>query len=96
MIIMAQFKGYFNSENAKTKEFTEKVRFVDHKIEEVTQQKVEQDYKQEMVRTLLNSKDKIIGELNGRIEALEAKEKELKDYIQRTKMNLDEPDERTK
>ena len=36
LIIMAQFKGYHNSENAKTKEFTEKVKFVDHKIEEVT------------------------------------------------------------
>ena len=49
-----------------------------------------------MINTLLKSKDKTIAELNMRIEALEAKEKELRDYIQRTKMNLDEPDERLK
>ena len=36
LIIMAQFKGYFNSENAKSKEFSQKVTFVDKKIEEVT------------------------------------------------------------
>lgn len=45
---------------------------------------------------MLQSKDTAITELNSRIEALEAKEKELKDYISKTKMNLDEPDERTK
>ena len=38
----------------------------------------------------------MIDELNGRIEALEAKEKDLQDYIKKTKMNLDEPDERIK
>ena len=34
-----------------------------------------------MINTLLKSKDKTIAELNMRIEALEAKEKELRDYI---------------
>jgi len=93
---MAQFKGYYNSENAKSKEFAEKVKFIDLKIKEVTQQKAEQDYKQELINTFIKSKDTIIAELNSRIEALEAKEKDLKDYIKHTKMNLDEPEERVK
>lgn len=29
LIILAQFKGYFNTENDKTKEFTDKLNFVD-------------------------------------------------------------------
>jgi len=41
MILMAQFKGYFNSENVKSKEFSDKVHFVDDKIKEVTHQKAE-------------------------------------------------------
>ena len=41
MILMAQFKGYFNSENVKSKEFSDKVHFVDTKIKEVTHQKAE-------------------------------------------------------
>lgn len=41
LVIMAQFKGYYNSENAKSKEFAEKVKFIDLKIKEVTQQKAE-------------------------------------------------------
>ena len=49
-----------------------------------------------MINSLLRSKDKTIEELNGRIEALEAKEKELRDYIANSKMNLDQPDERLK
>ena len=36
MLMLAQFKGYHNSENAKSKEFAEKVKFVDLKIKEVT------------------------------------------------------------
>lgn len=36
MILMAQFRGYFDSENAKSKEFSDKVKFVDEKIKEVT------------------------------------------------------------
>ena len=74
MLMLAQFKGYHNSENAKTKEFAEKVKFVDLKIKEVTQQKNEQDYKRELINTLLQSKDKAINELETRIEALEGKE----------------------
>ena len=74
MLMLAQFKGYHNSENAKTKEFAEKVKFVDLKIKEVTQQKNEQDYKRELINTLLQSKDKAISELESRIEALEGKE----------------------
>lgn len=49
-----------------------------------------------MINTFIKSKDTIIAELNSRIEALEAKEKDLKDYIKHTKMNLDEPEERVK
>ena len=45
LIIMAQFRGYHNSENAKTKEFSDKIKIVDQRIKEVTQQKAEQDYK---------------------------------------------------
>lgn len=48
-----------------------------------------------MINALIKSKDKMIAELNERIEGLEASEKDLKDYIAKTKMNLDEPDERT-
>ena len=36
MILMAQFKGYYDSENVKSKEFADKVKFVDEKIKEVT------------------------------------------------------------
>lgn len=96
MLLIAQFQGYFHSENLKSKEFSEKVHFVDLKIKEVTQQKAEQDYKQTLINTLIKSKDKTIEELNGRIEALEAKENELSDYIKKTKMNLEEPEERVK
>ena len=53
MLMLAQFKGYYNSENAKSKEFSDKVNFVDLKIKEVTQQKDEQDYKRELVNTLI-------------------------------------------
>ena len=63
MLMLAQFKGYHNAENAKSKEFSEKVNFVDLKIKEVTQQKEEQDYKRELVNTLIQSKDKAISEL---------------------------------
>lgn len=49
-----------------------------------------------MINTLIKSKDKIIVELTEKIEALEAKEKDLTDYIKKTKMNLDEPGERAK
>ena len=49
-----------------------------------------------MIKTLIQGKDNIIAELNGRIESLEAKEKDLQDYIKKTKMNLEEPDESIK
>ena len=45
MLMIAQFKGYHSAENSKSKEFSEKVKFVDLKIKEVLQQKTEQDYK---------------------------------------------------
>ena len=35
LILMAQFRGYFESENAESKEFREKVKFVDEKIKAV-------------------------------------------------------------
>lgn len=35
MLLMAQFRGYHNSENAKSKEFGEKIKFVDQRIKEV-------------------------------------------------------------
>ena len=41
MIVMAQFEGYYNSENAKSKEYTEKLKFVDAKIKEINHQKAE-------------------------------------------------------
>ena len=94
LIVLAQFKGYFNSDNAKSKEYSEKIRFVDERIREVNQQKAEQDYKQELINTLIKNKEKTIAELNDRLEALEANEAELKDYIKRQKMHLDEPDAR--
>ena len=94
LIIMQQFRNYYESENAKTREFTDKVQHVDNKIREVNHQKAEQDYKRELINTLINSKDKIIAELNMRVEALEEKDRELQEYITSTKMNLDEPDAR--
>ena len=94
LIIMQQFRSYFPSENAKTREFTEKVQHVDNRIREVSHQKAEQDYKQELINTLVQSKDKIIAELNMRVDALEEKDRELQEYIKSTKMNLDEPDAR--
>ena len=39
MILMAQFRGYYESENSKTKEFSDKVKFVDKKIKDVLEQK---------------------------------------------------------
>ena len=36
MILMAQYKGYFQSENQKSKEFSDKVYFVNQRIKEVT------------------------------------------------------------
>ena len=41
MLLMAQFKGYFKSENAKSREFGEKIKFVDQRIKEVNAQKTE-------------------------------------------------------
>ena len=41
LILLAQFRGYYNSENAKTREFAEKVNFVDQRIKETNQQKAE-------------------------------------------------------
>ena len=43
LILMAQFRGYFDSENAESKEFREKVRFVDQKIKAVSRQQAEAD-----------------------------------------------------
>ena len=37
LILLAQFKGYFKHENAKSREFSEKVQFVDQRIREVNQ-----------------------------------------------------------
>ena len=85
MLMIAQYKNYHYAENVKSKEFSEKVKFVDLKIMEVMQQKTEQDYKKELVNTLLRSKDKTIAEFQERIEALEAKEQEMLDYFQAQK-----------
>lgn len=63
MIIMAQFKGYFKSENIKSKEFAEKVTLLDQKIKDVNKQKAEQDYKRDLINTLIQNKDKEILEL---------------------------------
>lgn len=57
-------------------------------------QKAKQDYQQDLINTLLQTKDREIAELKMQLEALEAKEKEMQDYIRSTKMNLDEPDAR--
>ena len=96
LIVMAQYRGYFNSENAKTREYDEKIKYVDERIREVTQQKAEQEYKRELINTLIESKDTIIKELTVRIDALEAKDAEITEYIQSTRMNLDEPEERVR
>jgi len=77
LIIMSQFRGYYNSENAKTKEFSDKVKLLDEKIAEVNHQKAKQDYNQELINTLIQSKDTVINDLNARLEAAEAKTQEL-------------------
>ena len=74
---MSQFRGYYNSENAKTKEFSDKVKLLDEKIAEVNHQKAKQDYNQELINTLIQSKDTVINDLNARLEAAEAKTQEL-------------------
>ena len=94
LIIMSQFKNYYNNENLKTREFTDKVQLVDVRIKDVNQQKAEQDYKRELINTLIESKDKIINELTMRVDALEQKDKDLQEYIVSTKMSMDEPDAR--
>ena len=43
LILMAQFRGYFESENAESKEFREKIKFVDEKIKAVCRQQAEAD-----------------------------------------------------
>ena len=35
MLLMAQFRGYHNTENAKSKEFGDKIKFVDERIKDV-------------------------------------------------------------
>jgi len=35
MLLLAQFKGYHGTENAKSKEYGEKIRFVDQRINDV-------------------------------------------------------------
>ena len=96
MLLMAQFRGYHNSENAKSKEFGEKIKFVDQRIKDVNQQKAEQDYKQDLINTLVRNKDKTIEELTQRLEHVEKSEEELKNYIKKTKMDLDQPEERAR
>ena len=91
LIIMSQYRGYFNSENTKTKEFSDKVKLLDEKIEEVDHQKAKQDYNQELINTLIASKDTLIKDLNMRLEAAEAKAEELTNYIKDNKLNLAEP-----
>jgi len=77
MLLMAQFRGYYKSENAKSKEFGEKIRFVDQRIKEVNLQKTEQDYKQDLINTLVRNKDKMIDELTERLAHAEAAEADL-------------------
>lgn len=60
LILMAQFRGYFDSENAESKEFREKVKFVDEKIKAVSRQQAEADQQRELIRALVQSKDNII------------------------------------
>ena len=36
LLLLSQYKGYYDSENAKTKEYADKVHFLDVKIAEVT------------------------------------------------------------
>ena len=94
MILLSQFKGYYRTENAKSKEYGEKIKFVDQRIKEVNQQKAEQDYKKELINTLISNKEKTIDELTQRLEQSESAEAELKSYIKAAKLNLDQPDQR--
>ena len=71
LLLLMQFEGFFTTENAKTKEFNDKIKKVDILIAETTAQKKEQDNKEDMINTLLASKDVAIKEQKQRIEDLE-------------------------
>ena len=72
LLLLMQFEGFCTTENAKTKEYNEKIKNLDILTKQVSTQKQEQDLKEEMINTLLASKNVAIKEQKERIEALEA------------------------
>ena len=88
LLILMQFTGFYNIENAKVKEYTQKNKVLDQKIEETQKQRDIYDGRQTMINTLLASKDVHIKQCEGRVEELEKKIDELHQYIKDQKMDL--------
>ena len=96
MLILAQFKGYFQTENIKQKEFEDRARELEQKVADVATQKAKQDFNDHAISELVLSKDKAIEDLRGQLEALQKKQDELQEWIERGKLHLDQPEERAK
>ena len=96
MLILAQFKGYSQTENIKQKEFEERARELEQKVADVATQKAKQDFNDHAISELVLSKDKAIEDLRGQLEALQKKQDELQEWIERGKLHLDQPEERAK
>ena len=91
LLILQQFEGFFTTENAKTREYNEKIKKLDILAAETNNQKKEQDLKEDMVNTLMASKDIAINEQKKRIEDLEAQLDELHKYVQSSKLDPEDP-----
>ena len=76
-----QFEGFQTSENAKTREYNEKVKRLDILTAQVSAQKQEQDTKEDMINTLLASKNLAIKEQKERIEVLERQMEDVHEYV---------------
>ena len=80
-LLLMQFEGFQTSENAKTREYNEKVKRLDILTAQVSAQKQEQDTKEDMINTLLASKNLAIKEQKERIEVLERQMEDVHEYV---------------
>lgn len=85
LILLAQFKNYQKTENAKSKEYSEKIFHVDTQIRDLFEQKTKIKSQQSMVETLIQTKDNYIAELEERVSTAEKNEKEIRDFLESQK-----------
>jgi len=72
LLILQQFEGFFTTENAKTREYNEKIKKLDILTAETNKQKDLQEQREDFVKTWIESKDNSNNEQKKRIEDLEA------------------------